>query len=509
MSETQRLVDQLSQWEEWMRSGKGQKVRQDLRALNLSKIPRSQAPTVANLAHRLNMPNLALRLLNPIVRPKGQSRSPANPQECAEYAVALIRLGAHREASELLESKQTDTIPQTLLYRGFSHMTRWQYSKAITYLRRYIMAKPVDPYQKLIAKVNLSASYIFVGRHQAAQNLLEKILKTTTKRNLSLLKGNSHELMAQVCFHQNNFLLAREHLDLSYASLKHSKTIGHFFVKKWRVLLDLKTSQSPQKNLASLRALRREATKIKHWESVRDCDFYLQEFSGKSDLFDHLYFGTPYLDFRKRLHRAFPGHGPTPQHYIWHPGRLLTHESSYIDLHTGEDPSREIRLKPAQLHHRLLMVLSQDFYRTFGVGNLFGHLFANEYYNPLTSPDRVHKAIQRFRQWCKEAQIPLDINEDHGQYRLTTSGPIGVRVEANKRIYSATEVQLQRLKEKWRSHPFSTSQAGQLLDLSPAAIRKLLADLKNRGALHSHGRGPRLRHTFSRSTLSRLQSTKV
>ncbi|MCB0384157.1 MAG: hypothetical protein KDD43_02095, partial [Bdellovibrionales bacterium] len=77
-----------------MRSGKGHKVRQALRTLNLSRVPRSQAPIVANLAHRLNLPDLALRLLNPIVRPKDHLDKQATPRECAEYAVALIRLGA-------------------------------------------------------------------------------------------------------------------------------------------------------------------------------------------------------------------------------------------------------------------------------------------------------------------------------------------------------------------------------------------------------------------------------
>ncbi|MCB0386514.1 MAG: hypothetical protein KDD43_14065, partial [Bdellovibrionales bacterium] len=414
-----------------------------------------------------------------------------------------------REASQLLETKGTETIPQALLYQGFSHMTRWQYSKAITYLRRYISAKPIDPYQKLIAKVNLCASYVFVGKHSSAQALLEKVLRTTERKNLSLLKGNSHELLAQVFFNQKKYPEARKQLELSYQSLKHSKTIGHFFVKKWRVLLELKTHKNPKDILPSLHALRREATKMKHWESVRDCDFYFLDITEDPQLFDYLYFGTPYQDFRKRLHAAHPNHPSISPSYIWHPGQPKQKGSEYLDLKAGVDFGRHLDIKPAQLHHRLLMTLSQDFYRTFGVGNLFSFLYENEFYNPITSPERVYKAIQRFRSWAESSSTPLDIQENLGQYRLRTTGAYGILVEPNTRIYTQIEVQRHRLKHEWRNQAFTTRQAGLTLNLSASAVRELLKNLTRQGLLLTYGQGPRQKHTFSRATLVRLQSQKI
>lgn len=57
------------------------------------RVPREFVVDVAALARRAFCPDLALRLLNPFVRPSRKSAATATEREKAEYSASLIRVG--------------------------------------------------------------------------------------------------------------------------------------------------------------------------------------------------------------------------------------------------------------------------------------------------------------------------------------------------------------------------------------------------------------------------------
>ena len=188
----------IEEWQKRMQAGESAAVKQAISDLNLAKVHRSQAGALAELAHRLNLPQMVLRLLNPIVRNEKASLDPATPLELAEYAMALNRVGVVDEASSILESLASADYSKLWLYNAFVNMTQWNYTKAATCLRKHLRLQEKGSYAAVIAKVNLAATYVFMERADEAEALLKEIVAFTEQNKMKVLYGNSHEHLGQV-----------------------------------------------------------------------------------------------------------------------------------------------------------------------------------------------------------------------------------------------------------------------------------------------------------------------
>lgn len=495
----------FSIWEGWIRKGEGMKVRRILNDLNLQKIPRGKiALKIANFAHRLNVPNLAVRLLAPYVRSRNRLLAPATVEECAEYCVGLLRVGAHLEATKLLESLDPKEFSRVWLYRGYCHMTRWEYSEAADCLRKFVAGRDEHDYERLTALVNLGASLVALNQYEEALELLQRQIGITNKLGLKLLEGNLHELLGQIYLFRSEFGLAQDAFEQSARCLGDTKSIGRFFVRKWKAILAIKEHPS-EINKKGLEIIRAEAREAAHWETVRDCDLFTFEMSQDRDLFEYLYFGTPYVGYRQRLLKVSKSGLILPENYLWIPGQVGGRSGGCFDLALGETSDREVAMKPGQLNYRLLSALSLDFYRTLGIGHLFGLLFPREFYNPVTSPDKVHKAIARFRKWCNVNKIPLMIKESGGQYCLDSMNDFGIRVlDHDCRTLSRAEIIAKKLRQIWPSELFSTQQACEVLDISPSTWLRVTAELLKRKNIVRVGPPARVRYSFSRELESSI-----
>src|SRR4051812_32890117 len=111
-----------------LRSGKRQLIERYLLSLNLTKVTRQEALTIANAASRINRFDLALRVLNPYVR---DTQSEAKPEEQIEYANALRKLGAVAEAASVLERIDANSFPQINFYLALCNFAQWRYQEAL------------------------------------------------------------------------------------------------------------------------------------------------------------------------------------------------------------------------------------------------------------------------------------------------------------------------------------------------------------------------------------------
>lgn len=500
------LKERLTIWENLVREGQGAQVRRDLRRLNLAKVPREEVFQVANLANRLGASDLTLRILNPIVRaPKGQS-TPKSPAEVSEYAWGLARVGSFKEAADLLESIDDETTPKALLYRAFVAIFQWEYREAIGFLKEYLRRADLDDYNRTIAEVNQAACHIFIEENADARKLLERLRETCEEKNYKLLSGNVQELLAQVAMHEGNYQEALDLLDRGAASLADVKGLSEFFIRKWRVIVELK--QSKEGALNGLQDIRNEAISLEHWESVRDCDFYRATYSKDEDILRFLYFGTPFHSYRKRLEH-FIGENPfkDTDNFAWIPNladpKLAGSTNGSIDIFdvfAGTFANRA-QLKKGQVLHRLLQVLSRDYYRPCRVGVIFSEVFPDEFYNPVTSPDRIYKSIRRLRKWFKEKQVPLEVLERHGQYRLnltSTDRPVALLVRAvqPKSVELGESSKLAELFAEFGTRPFSTKEAAKLLEVNHATISRLFQAPLQDGRLQRLYSGPKTKYIF-------------
>src|SRR3989344_5319653 len=91
-----------------IREGRNGEARKRLQLIEVKSVRRSDRRPLANLARRAQMLNLAIRLLNPVVRSEEILAAQATDAERAEYGVSLIFLGATQEGLEILNGVSDD-----------------------------------------------------------------------------------------------------------------------------------------------------------------------------------------------------------------------------------------------------------------------------------------------------------------------------------------------------------------------------------------------------------------
>ena len=159
---------------------------------------------IAKLARRVNSPELAIRILHPIVRPTNRSQPKATGTEISEYAAALTYIGASTEAYGLLGKVDAQANPEVLLYQAFALFAQWNYKAAIDPLVQYINRKDISDYDRLVGKANLASALVIERVHKDAEEVLTSIIGQAREGGNLLLLGNAYEMLAE-----NNILLGR------------------------------------------------------------------------------------------------------------------------------------------------------------------------------------------------------------------------------------------------------------------------------------------------------------
>ena len=486
----------LSQIEALVRSGEGVEARAALRALMEKPVPRPLMAKSAALLRRADLPLAAIRLLNPIVHPAGRRVSTASDEEKAEYAAALSFIGAPKEALALLKTVDDKIVPERLLYEAYALISQWDYQGAIPRLAAYVQGRNLGSYQRIVGQVNLAAALVFERRQPQATYLLREIAAETSVRKLRRLHGITLELSAQDSLTRKDWAGTERLLTQAKQFLHGSQAIEAFFVRKWEAILELCRSHGSASSLAALGAVRREALEWRNWECLRSCDLYEAIVTGNDKLFHRVYFGTPFDSFRKWMRFEVADSAEPPQELVWHPGPAEPSPVT-IDLLTGEiEGESSGRLKRGQLNHRLLVALARDFYRPLRLASLHALLYPNEYFNPVTSPIRIHQAMHGLRHWLETSGVPLTLEESSGAYRLV--GGAGLKVPMANGAEDKLTVPLGALRRQFAGKAFSMREVIECLKLPRRSVLRILQGAHGAGELVRTGAGAQTRYLFSR-----------
>ena len=458
-------MDQLekihSQCEALIRAGEPSRAAGLLTKINTSRIPRPWRWKIANLCRRVGLVNVGLRILAPVVRPQKLHDAPM-PEEIAEYAVLLQRVGAWNESLDLLGTVDTARVPSAHLYSSWVHFRSWDGKSALANLEAYLR-HPLPDYQKLVGRVNLSAALIVDRQRDRARELVDDCLSIARAQGNRRIEGNCLELKSQLEYFQGDFLSARRTLQQADELFSSAEIYDQFFVKKWQAIVEAQESGSE----APLRRLRAEASQRGDYESMREADFYLLKLSFNEELFCHLYFGTPSEGYRRKMVEEYC-HRPERTTY------KVGHGKSELNLQTGELDGRLV-LNPGKQAHRLLGVLLRDLYRPVGTGEIFAGLFPDEYFNIISSPNRVHQAIVRARKGFASSGLSFRIVERNSAFCLELDGSIAVLVPLEGHTPQTNEAVMDRLRARISSERgFSAKEAREALDI-PASTFKTFA----------------------------------
>ncbi|MCM2281683.1 MAG: hypothetical protein NDI61_07535 [Bdellovibrionaceae bacterium] len=525
-----------TEWKKWLdelesrlRAGQLHWVRKELTRVKRKQIPRAFAATMATLARRANLPMESLNILNGIMRSPWPMDPPPRPDEISSYAATLFRIGAIDEGMALLRTVDTDAYPQALLFEALAHFSQWRYDSAIPVLKKYVHSPLINDYQRLVGKTNLAAAYITERNFPAGRSLVSELKDVTAAQNLHILHGNALELSAQLSIFQGHLDQARRDLEEASKFLSQTQGAYELFVDKWSCIVNLLSGAISEKIILQLAHVKRVAMQLREWETLRECDLYLAVATNDEDLYEYLAFGTPYEKYRARMREIFQPKRELPETYLWTPRPVPNPDESLGNGGPGSfmNTASEVRSTPVpslkididqgrvgdsqlphgQLLHRALALFSTDFYKPFRIGQLYSHLFPNEYFNPVSSPRRIVHIVERLRAWFKDNALPLNVRVRGGNYSLIgdTSATCGLLVSqtSSHAHLPKSSANLERLKSQWPHHSFSTSQASRCLNLSLASTRRLLAQAVNDGKLLRQGNG---RGTFYRFTAAKSRA---
>jgi tetratricopeptide (TPR) repeat protein len=453
------------EFEQLLRSGRRVEVERQLLSMNLSKVPREGALTLANVASRINRHDIALRILNPIVRDQKPDQGQAKPEELLEYANCLRKLGAIDEAVSILKGIDAKRFPQVNFYLALSCFAKWQYDQALPYLRSYLQGLEPGSYSLKVAQVNFASALISTGAYDEASDLLERLYTQLKETESRVLCANSLELKSQIeILHRKNYKLALANL----AEARHwlgddVGNIANLFVRKWEAVALSLDEKRVSKRLLQVRD---DALHLRHWETARDCEYFLAELRGDSEQLLKLYFGTPYDSFREKIRERNPNL-IVPDTYMWG-----SKEGPVFDLRTADGDGSQ--LSAGQMSHRLLILLAKDFFKPVSLMAMFSAIFPDEYYSPFTTPNRIHQLVRQLRMQIQEAKLPIAIEQAEGSYRISMPEPLRICVPRDGLPLDGHELNWIRLQIKLKSQEFTNKDAVSALDSSRASVQRLL-----------------------------------
>lgn len=468
--------------EELIRLGRFNEADRILRKIQPSKIARQLAAPLANLARRVNRPKFAIRILNPLIRSDNSLIAPPTDTEKLEYAEALRRVGALTEALDLLRSIDTTKLPQALLYKVFCHFNKWEYLEAIPTLNEYLSSPKIDDYARTVAQVNLAAAYIYVEESQKADELLIDLRAKTKKDNLDLLHGNSLELSAQLALLNSQWSLARSYISQAQPILSKAGSVQSLLVEKWSAITE---SLENKKVSEALFNISLHAQNAKHWETRRDCDFYIAKIQQNTDLFFHLYWGTPFESYRNRIKKAMPSGTTFPTYYSW---KIQKNESRLtIDVESGKTLNGIGKnISFASTEHMLLLLLCRDFYKPTTALSAFTSLFPHEYANATTSINRVHKIVGRLRKWSSQFGKNILIQEVDGSYALEFSQIATFQIPETLPNLDFKNLQIQEFKKNLKVRSFTYNEVKEILKVSKSNAYRIIQEWKVKGLIQDN-----------------------
>lgn len=475
-------------------AGNISEAQKQLGSLNPAKVPREMRLAFATFCRRVNLPQLALLILHKPVR--GDNRTPptASDEERAEYAGSLVRLGAVEEAQHILAPLVDRDHPPAVLFRIHALTNQWDYAGTLPLLRRYVQYPSLSDYERLVGRANLAVTLVHEKLSQEALPLLEA-LHGETKEKSPVIHASIVKLQAEMFLYLEEWKRAEEKLEEAWGAIKSKDSLDAFLIQKWRVLGVLFRDRD-RSAVETLNEFRIEAFKRKHWETLRQLDYYEAICTHNETLLTKVCFGTPFRAFIETARSEFSGKLEIPQTFSWQLGG----SSGVVG------PQEEINLVPSAaapgpfplgLQSRaLILALASDFYRPFWAARLHSQLFPDRHYHPIHSVHAIHQAVYRLRRKLEVLKSPLMIVEDDRVYRLASKRPLHLKLPIPKKegAYEKLPFLLEKLRMAYAASEFSAPQAAKALACSERQALYILREAVAASLIVREGAARRTRY---------------
>ena len=168
---------------------------------------------------------------------------------------------------------------------------------------------------------------------------------------------------------------------------------------------------------------------------------------------------------------------------------LGANRSEHLDLVSGTYKGKPV-LGVGKGNHRLLELLTLDFYRPQQLGALFAGLYPGENFNIYSSPDRVHQAIRRLRVWLDENKYSSKIQITNRGYKFTPADTFSIRLVLNRNPSELHQALWHKLfYQIGKKKCFTVKDAREQLGISETSFHRLANWALSLGLINRSGVG--------------------
>lgn len=491
-------VSFLDTLEEQIRTNKAPKLEQLVRTFQAQEIPRTLVVRYANLLRRMGGTKHALRILNPVVR--NDTEKPTI-DEVIEYASCLTRLSLVDESIALLSKIDNEPKPEIQYELAAAYVAKWDYSKAIPYLKKYLSFTELSPYKICVGEINLAAAFIYTNELEKADSLLKKLLTKIQQYDFKLLWGNVLELQGEIAFINREFDRSMDLFRESGEKLQSSNPRYLLYIDKWKVISKMLKENGTKTSLLECAGLRKKAAELRDWNSLREIELYRALVTNDSEAIANLYYGVPYPEYRKRILSIWAKPLKVNGSHERRIGPGMVKIKKIFDVAAGKDLFTDCQLKPGQTLHRLVQVLATDFYSPFSTTKIFSLVFKDSFFNPVTSPQQVYEIVKRLNEWFVENKIPLIVTRGKWGYRLRAEEAYFLRLQIDSEFRTKIDDFIESLENYGLVENFSVSMVEEKTGLARRTATRLLSDGVAAGKLLREGRAQSTKYSLVKNKL--------
>ena len=486
----------LSDCENLIKVGQVEFAQRTLKRVNPRNVPRKLLAKYAQQSRRAGLYYKGLSFVSDTAI-KALQRSDVSINETdlhherAEYGALLVRIGATSQAEKILNQVDYNLAPEALFFKGFCKFATWENEGAAQCFKEFL-ALNQDPSRVSAGKLNLIAALVEstivdTKVSNETEMLVDDFIDHLKSIENKRLLANAYEIKAQLEIKKQQFDHANDSLYQARKYTRDGSPNSIHFIEKWSSI-----SQALQfKNEKVLVNLKMKSQKLGFWETSRECDLYLNLIKFDESRFHHLYFGTPYPAYRKRIKTLLETEVQLRDQY-----RYGYKRGPLIDLRSFCKDNVPI-LKSASQPHQIIDHLLQDFYKPSPITDLFNTLFPDQYFDYRNSKNKIHKAIERTRVEILDSNLPIEIEEHNSAYRLKIIGPLGILIHAERKLVSADEVRIELLKQNFKDGKlFHAKEVTPILGLKKISALKLLNQQVAKGELLKIGVGPNTKYAW-------------
>ena len=470
----------LKTWDENVRQGQGQTVREQLESLSADRSLEKHYPKIINLCRRTGAYATGFSIGNRFFHDHSTNVQ-AYPEFYLEYAALLSEVGAFEIAGKIFSQFVEGSYRWQGFYLALHKMKIWDFHAAEKYLVHFLNEED-DEYWHKVAELNLIFCQIFNRKIESAQENLERLQLLDNKK---LILGTIQEQMGEVHFLQGQYEKSKTCLNNATNLLQGTANPIFLFARKWQLILQLKeTGKLP----SDWEAFSLQCRKQGYWEVLRDMDFYRSHVTEDELLLNRVYFGTPHEQYRKRLlleTEWTPSnewlYGTPPNDWIW-------------SRQKAELFFRDQKIPLPDLFRRLLQCLSDDLYRQNATGYIFDALYPADHFHPEFARQRIYSLISRFRKYCSENEIPFEVESHHLGFQITRASIEYFNVQKPILWDLSFDEKIEKLMSHFGNKEFSANEAAEFLQTSKRTLNRLLTLAVDTGSLIRTGKSRNIRY---------------